>query len=461
MSTNLTLIDTIFIVLMENRSFDQMLGYLSLPEYGRFNIEGLRKNTAYDPPLWQPGFIIPPGSQPFPMADPRAPLPGHFDPPHERTDIQIQLGTSQTDSSGKLIYPMDGFVKSFPETISLYNADWPVVMGYFTGEELPTNDFFAQNFSVCDHWFAALPAGTQPNRLMAMSGISRIDTNVSGRLPEQKLVYDWLSEKGVSWRVYHEGLPFFMLMPSCLAKVFDDDKFRDFDRLAKDIQNETDISFPRVIFVEPRYTNAPHIDSPHDDHSPTAVDGGQRFLMEVYAALTANPTRWKKSVMIVTYDEHGGYFDHVSPPRIPTPAPSGEYPPFASTGVRVPAFVISPFVEPGSVFKDDLDHTSILQLLGEKFGGGYYSDEVEARKAAGLKSVSMVLTLAEARAEVPPPPELSPGFTPQRGVYDTMSAAFAAAWSDMQQQYPDKTPEKFPKLAGHFPEAGKPASNGD
>ena len=434
MPLDLNQIDTIFVVIMENRSFDHMLGYLSLPEYGRNDVEGQGK------------FSQPVPYVPFRMPDPRAPLPG--DPPHERQNIAEQLGLPQPESQG-LVYPMNGFVDSYPGSVTVNGDSLPIVMGYFNGEDLPTNDFFARNFTICDHWFAPLPAGTQPNRLMAMSGQTLIDVN-KDVLPDQPLVYDWLETHAVRWRVYHEGLPFFSLMPSWLDEILLGNHFSSFDNFARDIQTETDQSFPQVIFVEPRYTNAPHIDTPHDDHAPSAVDGGQRFLMQVYAALTAKPERWNKSLMIVTYDEHGGFFDHVSPLPVHTVAPEARYPEFVSSGVRVPAFIISPFVEAGSTFAGNLDHTSILQLIGEKFANGGYSDDVSSRKDQGIGSISDVPALQIPRADTPAPPGITEGFTTDGMPDDPMSRAFAKAWAGLRATSPLGAAERFPKLFGHF-----------
>ncbi|MGH9829851.1 MAG: alkaline phosphatase family protein, partial [Blastocatellia bacterium] len=133
------------------------------------------------------------------------------------------------------------------------------------------------------------------------------------------------------------------------------------------------------------------------------------------------------------------------------PATAGKFPEFASTGVRVPAFVISPFVEPRQVFDGNLDHTSMLQLLGEKFGGGKYSDLVDARKAAGIGSVSSVLGLAAGRPGPPPsPPAVTEGFTPESTPFDAMSLAFSKAWEGLKTA--DKAAAKtlFPKLFSHF-----------
>jgi phospholipase C len=106
---------------------------------------------------------------------------------------------------------------------------------------------------------------------------------------------------------------------------------------------------------------------------------------QVYRALKRSTDLWRSSVMIVTYDEHGGFFDHVSPPLVPQGA---QYPAFESLGVRVPAFVISPFVKPMTVHKERLDHTSILRFLGERFGGrSGYSELVNARPVGNISDV--------------------------------------------------------------------------
>lgn len=444
--TDLNKIETIVIVMMENRSFDHMLGYLSLPDYGRTDVEGLRYKANVDPPVWDFEYVVPGPYTPFRMPDPKAPMPNHMDPPHERPFVAKQLGMPDADN----IYPMNGFVQSYDAKINVKGVDQPVVMGYFTGEDLPTTHFFSENFLICDHWFSSIPASTQPNRLMAMSGQTKIDMSVNKPpLPPQPLVYHWLNQRGVRWRVYAESLPFFALMPTEWPLLSANLKF--FSHLAHDFAQESANTFPQVIFVEPRYTNAPHLGSPHDDHAPSAVDGGQRFLMEVYAALTANEARWKKSVMIVTYDEHGGFFDHISPPHIETADPDNRYPTFKSLGVRVPSYVISPFVAPRTAYHETLDHTSILKFLGEKFNGGSYSAAVDARiENGGLESVSSTLTLDDAHVNIPSPPATTEGFTTDALPSDAMSQAFAGALEQLKEDYPADIARLFPKLFAHF-----------
>jgi phospholipase C len=222
---------------------------------------------------------------------------------------------------------------------------------------------------------------------MAMSGNSKIDVNTKP-LPIQPLVYDWLKDRNISWRVYHEGLPFFALMLNWLPEILLDDHFRRFPRLEIDLMNTPPKKVPQVLFLEPTYTDAPTPGPSSDDHPPTAVKGGQAFLFQVYKAFIQVPSLWAETVIIITYDEHGGFFDHVSPiPLITNPPEGANYPPFETSGVRVPALVVSPFVEPGTVYKGVLDHTSILKFIGQVFGKGGYSSEVDKRPVGSVLDV--------------------------------------------------------------------------
>jgi phospholipase C len=328
-------IDTIVVVLMENRSFDHVLGYLGLPPFN-LPIEGLQKSNT-------PRYANPYNGKTyssFPMT--RLEMP--HDPPHERPWIAEQIGSVINGQRN-----MIGFVQSYYKNGQLPGPGpgvEPEVMGYFTPTQVPVTDFLARSFAVCDQWYSCIPASTQPNRLMAMSGYTLIDGNVDV-LKDQYLVYDWLNDHRVSWRVYHEGIPFFALMPRWIPRLLED-KFRGFGQLAIDVREESDATFPEVIFVEPTYTDAPHLGTPTDDHPPSSIAGGQDFLRNVYMSLISNPSRWARTVMILSYDEHGGFFDHYSPLLIATPPPrAANYPAFDSSGVRVPGLVISPLVPEG------------------------------------------------------------------------------------------------------------------
>jgi phospholipase C len=240
---------------------------------------------------------------------------------------------------------------------------------------------------------------------MAMSGFSMIDVN-HDLLPDQYLVYDWLNDNKVSWRVYHQGIPFFTMMDRWIPEILLSGHFRNFDDLQGDLMNTAPDQLPQVIFIEPTYQDAPHLGLATDEHAPSGVSNGQEFLMQAYNAVTNSRALWQGVVMIVDYDEHGGFFDHVSPPMTPTSPPAGASytDSFASLGVRTPAYVISPFVQPGVVNHLILDHTSVLKLIGEKFGkDGSYSALVDARP---VSSVSAMLNFANPVAEPPPAPAL-------------------------------------------------------
>jgi phospholipase C len=433
MPTDLANIQTIVILLMENRSFDHMLGYLRLPAYGGIiNVDGVRDDqpwlnavaNKWDGVSYQPG----------PMLEPRNP-----DPPHERANIATQLG--QVGANG---FPMDGFIAS-----ASGDSD---VMRYQTPDKVPVLDFFARNFRICDHWFSPLPASTQPNRLMAMAGYSLIDGNVTV-LPNHVLAYDWLNAHGVRWRVYHQGFfPFFSIMPRWLPEIATSDKFREFDRFAIDMELESDATFPQVIFVEPIYTDAPHDEAEGtDDHSPSSVTGGQRLMLDVYSALLRS-RHWNNSILIITYDEHGGFFDHVQPLPVETAA-AGPYQSFPTTGIRVPAVIVSPFVSKGSVCNAEFDHTSILRFLGQKFGmGGGYSPQVDGRARVG--SVADILDLVAPRFDRPQPPDpaviVAATTTlpvPLPPINQNVEA-FKQVAQQMKDKYPHQLATKFPASRG-------------
>jgi phospholipase C len=321
---------------------------------------------------------------------------------------------------------MGGFVQSYVTYAPAGKPphDRSLVMGYYDAAAAPAVDFFARNFAICDRWFAALPLGTQANRLMAMGGTSSIVDNAPLLLPDQDLVYSWLTRHGVNWRAYQSGdfFPFFSLMERwtpeiatslALSVVGEGGRFRRFGKFAADWADNA-APMPPVVFIEPEYTDGPHFD-PNDDHPPTGIAKGQLLLADIYAALIANPARWRNTMLIVTCDEHGAFYDHVPPLPIPTVA--GGFP-FATTGVRVPAFVVSPHVQPGTVHSGALDHTSMLQLLADRFTPGLdYSPAVAARQKSLTPLAELLAppqprvprlgaraTAALQAAQEPPPP---------------------------------------------------------
>jgi len=413
-------IKRIFVLMLENRSFDHMLGYLSLK--GALPVNGLRHpldphTNTYN---GQPYPL-------FPLTSLRVP-----DPLHDRQHIRIQIDGGS----------MHGFVASYAINHAVSRDLPPPVMGYYTEAEVPITDFFARQFAVCDSWFAPFPTGTQPNRLMAMAGYSLIGDNEEP-LPHHDLVYDWLTRSGVPWCVYHEEFPLFMMMHEWIPHiVMDGTHFRRLSDLPKDILND---DLPQVVFIEPTYTDAPHYKEPSDAHPPSSISHSENFLRNVYLALVTADL-WKDCVLIVTYDEHGGFFDHEPPRPLPTPIPrDAEYgDQFMTTGLRVPALIVSPFVSAGRVYSDLLDHTSILKFLAERFrntaNGGQYSPVVEARPVGNLVAVFNCLDAPRLDPPAPPPPPEYPLEA------TTIQRAFQAGVERMVKMYPSQAEVKFPEL---------------
>jgi len=160
-------------------------------------------------------------------------------------------------------------------------------------------------------------------------------------------------------------------------------------------------------------------------------------------SLTGNPSRWARAVMILTYDEHGGFFDHCSPLPIVTNPPRGaKHPAFDSSGVRVPGLVISPLVPEGTVYAQPLDHTSILRFLAEKFGRDEtYSDEVEQRSQTFTGQIADMLSRDSPREEVLLPPGQMEG-------ENVNVIAFRKAAASMTDHDVNAMTNKFPELRG-------------
>jgi phospholipase C len=451
MTFDIKRINTVIIVTMENRSFDHMLGYLSLSNN---RINGIRGDVP-----WSERYINRcDGSQPCAPFHLQSQLALTDDPPHETTDIAKQIGAPYPYPSNQA--PMNGFMQSYAQT-GVAADKRREVMGYYTDAEAPITGFFAKNFVICDRWFACLPTSTQPNRLMAMAGYSLIDNTFHDVIPNHRLVYEWLEERRnlLDWRVYHEGFPFFMLMPTWSFRILKDAVFEEKFRRLDDLENDlhADPTGAEVFFVEPKYTSDPlRTMVPSDDHSPSSIAGGQSFLRKIYCALKKNKSRWDRSLMIVMYDENGGFFDHESPLPIHTnPPPGASWSiPFATTGIRVPGMLISPLLKPG-VLSEPLDHTSILKFLAERFDNGHYSDAVTNRD--GVKNLRVALDLLgldAARTEDLEPPvynidqstiELATEQAKKRRSTE-LDKAFEAALLQIRDKYPDDATRKFPEL---------------
>jgi phospholipase C len=344
-------IDHIVVLMQENRSFDHMLGYLSLPfekggmnrndvdglKGGEFNMFNGRKCGSFR--LAAGDTIFSPG------------------PPNGAERVAAAI------NGGK----MDGFVQAQADECGPATAHR--VMGHHTADNVPTYDSLARDFAICQRWFASHPGPTFPNRFYSLTGRPNVDAwgaweyaNSSPLRPVlTDTIFDHLSERGVSWKCFEH---FYSFLRFFERHTFDGDNIGSFtDPLKGFAALARSGNLPSVSFIEPHY-----VDYPPDsfcDEPPSDIRNSQKFMRSLVETLVASP-KWDKTLLIITYDEHGGFYDHVPPP-VAVPVAPGM---LTTTGLRVPFFAVSPWVKSGSVFGTDtlhFDHTSILKTITRRF----------------------------------------------------------------------------------------------
>lgn len=410
---NLAAIDTIVIVMMENRSFDHVLGYLSHESFGgRTDVDGLHQHSSnFD---WDNSDLQ--GNLYAPTATPDGYLPS--DLPHSRDGVAMELNSGS----------MNGFIKSYFAYQSTDRS--PTPMRFCKPSDIPVTAALASRYLVCDRWFASLPDDTFPNRLMALSGTTMIDSTggiepVTSPLPDQPTVFDWLANKGKSFEIYVDAKPISDVAPASFLLMMDSQwKHLANAHVLDTLQDRWTgpNKAPDVIYCEPFYNDFATAIGTHGNcnHPPLPMAYGEDFLKRVYEALTSNPDKWKKTMLVVCYDEHGGFFDHAEPPQMNYSPPPGnkwtQQKPFMTLGVRIPGIVVSPLVPNGRCFDGLLDHTSIQQLIVDRFGVPsdltFFGDAV-SRKNNGVGSLAGTLTATAPDTSVlklPQAPTISGGW---------------------------------------------------
>jgi len=381
-------IEHIVIYMQENHSYDSYFGMLrrgdgyrvhrGVPQNGNVNLEGEFVRVFHAPETCQPGRGV---SQNW-----------------RSTHLQVD--------SGK----MDGFL--FDDNTN--------AMKFWDGSDLPFYWSLANTFPLCDRWFASAPAQTYPNRLYLQAGTCQdlIATDTARVVtmphPAGGTIWEKLNAFGISWFDYALDLPDIALFP----KVFSENpgKVRRFPQFLADCESG---SLPAVSIVSPgvnRYT----------EENPADIQLGEAYSASIINAVMHSPA-WPKTVLLFMYDEHGGYYDHVPPPRAIPPddiPPAVEPAPGAPAawdryGVRVPAFVISPFARRHYVSHVVHDHTSVLRFIETKFNLGALTkrdanasnllDCLDLRRPAfldppELASPGLPATGSTCEPDVPPPP---------------------------------------------------------
>lgn len=382
----------VVVLMLENRSFDHMLG--GLP-----GVEGPAGLANIDP---DDGTIVPvtfdagPSSPAVP--DPAKPGEVIGDPIHDFLGVNRQLFETAHPGAATPI-TCGGFIRAAresgdpnAETVAL-----EVMRCYDTEKSLVTMAALARDFVVCDHWHASVPGPTWPNRLFCHAATSwgYLDNKLRGY--PGPTIYDLVAAAGLDWAIYYHDVAQAICIPH-LWRSHDKsgrESVRSIDDFYKEVKSHSTATptLPSYLFLEPGYFEParglrekvidffkwighaigipvkPSRHQANDQHAPHDVRLGEHLIADVYDALRANPDVWNHCMLIVVHDEHGGLFDHVHPPSVP---PTTDHPSqdpsfvFDRLGLRVPALLISPFLDPG-VDSTTYEHVSIVRTVREHF----------------------------------------------------------------------------------------------
>ncbi|MEY9951857.1 phospholipase C [Leifsonia sp. EB34] len=336
-------IDHIVVVMMENRSFDHLVGWMP-------GATGLPSGLRY---IGRYGFP----HTPHHLADFQG--CGHPDPDHSYEGGRIQL------NGGKC----DGWLKAGE------NDDFSI--GYYAQADLGFWGQAGPQWTVCDQYFAATLAETYPNRFyMHAAQTDRLhNSTATATMPT---IWDSLAAAGVSGKYYFSDVPFLALWGSKYLGV--SHPYADF------LSDCASGSLPAVSFVDPRFEDEASGTS-GDDHPHADLRSGELFLNEIYHAVTTSPN-WARTLLVVNYDEWGGFFDHVVPGTAPDATPAAGT---GQRGFRVPSLVVSPRARRGYVAHGTYDHTSVLKAIEWRFGLPALTP-----RDAGARNIAEVLDFASA-----------------------------------------------------------------
>jgi phospholipase C len=377
----------VVVLMLENRSFDCMLGKL-YPKSAEFDGLSGDENNVWRRPagilqtirVWNDPTVT---AKALCIPDP--------DPGERFTDIQMQIyGLTEADAINSGAPNMGGFVDNYMRQPATNPMPDPYsVMHYFTPAQVPVISQLARAFGVSDRWHASAPCQTWPNRFFAHTGtaggyVNNSPTHFPYRI---ETVFNRLDSVGQTWRIYFHDAP----QSATLARIWGEapTHFRAFDiDFARDAAAGTLAAYS---FIEPRYfADLLTRTMPSDEHPPHNIAYGEALIASVYNAVRAGPG-WNQTLLVVTYDEHGGCYDHVVPPSaIPPGGPTSDGFDFDVFGVRVPAVIVSPYVAARSVLRPSgptpFDHTSIIATLRRLHG----FEPLTARDAAAPDLLSVL-----------------------------------------------------------------------
>ena len=399
--SGLASVNSVVVLMLENRSFDHMLGFLypgNVSPSGQ-PFEGLAGTESNPGSNGQPVTVFKiepttPSAYFMPGADPGE---GYM-----ATNDQLYGSNDGPASSGQAATGQ-GYVTNYAYTLGWQSKEsgWPIVagtvegdiMGCFTPQTLPVLSALATGYAVCDQWFASAPTETMPNRAFACAATSQGHMDDKTHTFSSPTIFGLLDAAGLGWAVYgYDAEPLtkntYTQISSAAASHFG--KFADFQAAA------AAGTLPPYTFLEPSWSSSGNSQHPNYD-----VALGEQLIHDVYEALLAGPG-WPGTLLVITYDEHGGCYDHVPPTwgAVPPDSDAGEFGfGFDRFGVRVPTVLVSPLIAPGTVYRvpaggTPLDHTSVLKTVEQRWN----LPTLTARDAAA-PGFGDVLTLTTPRTD--------------------------------------------------------------
>lgn len=403
-------IQHVFVLMLENRSFDHMLGMSGIP-----GINGLNGTETNTHPAG--GAPVRVSSDARDITDP--------DPPHEFPHVFQQMTGQRMPSAPaamNAIYDDDtkitrqGYAAAYAQHADgdrINVSDGQGVLKCFTKTTLPILTTLAEEFGVCDRWFSSLPGPTWPNRFFVHAATSGgLDTSPGGvptGLSEtvdllgfdfrNDTIFEMLERQGFAWRVYSDDILPQVLAIKGMANILTANigsilssivlgplgtamelasggnslgDVADLEDFFEDIKHPAYEA--TYTFIEPDYGQniVGDFEGGNSQHPIDGVLGGERLIQRVYEALRRSPL-WSRSCLVIMYDEHGGFHDHVRPPVMPAPdndttnrqSDSPKFN-FKRLGPRVPMVIVSPFISKGKIVNDtDYDHSSIVSTMRE------------------------------------------------------------------------------------------------
>lgn len=373
----------IVVLMMENRSFDHMLGYLKAQDPRIDGVTGAETNpdtTGAPAPV-------------KPLAQYQSQL--QPDPGHHFEDVKIQL---YGDPPGGPT--MQGFVKAYFQKRQDVNHSREI-MYCFPPEKVPVLTTLARKYCVFNRWFSSLPGPTIPNRAFAHFGTSfgKVDMDLFYVGVKYPTIYQRMLNENRTAKIYYYdqtlGMAFILQSQPQI--------FGTFSQFQADCQSG---NLPDYSFIEPNY--ADHTDDngamlASDQHPDHNILAGEEFIASVYMAILNNEELWKSTMLLIVYDEHGGIYDHVAPPACtsdgysakPDATGTGVSFDFDRLGVRVPAILVSPYIAKGTVVPGTEDpargrifeHASIPGTVTDFFLAG------DVKRTVREKNASMFLDL--------------------------------------------------------------------